>query len=142
MPPHEVITVKVYMSQEKHHFPSEPDRINPLPKLLQGQTSSANQMAHLHSLSTTELLAQACCLSGLPLIKSNLPNPSPELNDPNGLVHPPPHPEPSVTPFATLAAARYKKAANHVHPVWTTLPEEYQILCAFHPLLSSHYHSS
>src|SRR5882724_5551367 len=135
---HEVITVKVYMSQEKCHFPSEPDRRNPLPKLPQGQTSLANQMAHLHSLSSTELLAQARCLSGLPLIKSNLPNPSPESNDAKGLVHPPPHPEPSVTPFSALALARYKKAANCVHPVRTTLPEEYRILCHIpsSPLLS------
>src|SRR5882724_11090646 len=125
MPPNEVITVKVYMSQEKHHFPSEPNRRNPFPKLLRRQTSSANQMAHLHYLSTTELLSQAHHLSGLPLIKSNLPNPSPEPNDPKGLVHPPPHPEPSVTPFSALAATRYKKAANHVHPVRTTLPKEY-----------------
>src|SRR5882724_632793 len=113
------------MSQEKHHFPSELDRRNPLSKLPRRQTISANQMAHLHSLSTTELLAQARCLSGLPLIKSNLPNPSPKLNDPKGWVHPPPHPEPSVTPFSALATARYKKVANHVHPVLTTLPEEY-----------------
>jgi len=101
MLPHEVITVKVYMSQENHHFPPEPDRRNPFPKLPRRQTSLANQMAHLHSLSTTELLAQARHLSGLPLIKSNLPNPSPELNDPKGLVHPPP--EPSVNPFFCLS---------------------------------------
>jgi len=95
-------------------------------------------MAHLHSLSTTELLAQARRLSGLPLIKSNLPNPSPKPNDPKGLVHPPPHPEPSVTPFSALATARYKKAANCVHPVQTTLPKEYRILCHIpsSPLLS------
>jgi len=95
-------------------------------------------MAQLHSLSTIELLAQAHHLSGPPLIKSNLLNPSPELNDPKGWVHPPPHPEPSVTPFSALAAARYKKVANCVHPVWTTLPEEYQILCHIlsNPLLS------
>jgi len=82
-------------------------------------------MAHLHSLSTTELLAQVFHLSGLPLIKSNLLKPSPELNNPKGLVHPPPHPEPSVTPFGALAMARYKKVANCVHPVQTTLPKEY-----------------
>src|SRR5882724_2676492 len=54
MSSHEPITVKVYTIQEKHHFPSKLDRGNPLPKLPQRQTSLANQMAHLHSLSTTE----------------------------------------------------------------------------------------
>jgi len=120
---HEAITVKVYTSQEKHHLPSKPDRRNWLSKLPWRHASSANQMAHLQSLSTTELLTQARHLSGLPLIESNLLKPSPKLNYFKGLGHPPPHAEPSVPPFGTLAVARYKKAANHVHPVWIILPE-------------------
>jgi len=76
----------------------------------------------------TDLLAQAHHLSGLPLIKTNLLKKSPKLrkspklNESKPLGQPLPHPGP---PFNALAAARYKKAENHVHPVQTTLPEEY-----------------
>src|SRR5882724_9834769 len=88
-------------------------------------------MAQLYSLSTRDLLAQAHHLLGLPSFESNLPNKSSEPrkssrpkkplepSKPLGQTHP--H-------FDALAAARYKKAANHVHPVRTTLPEEYRIL--------------
>src|SRR5882724_11650548 len=140
MPSHEHITVKVYTSQEKNHLPSELDRRNPLSKPLQRHASSANQIAHLHSLSTTELLSQACCLSGLPLINSNLSKQSPKLNESKGLGHPLPHPGPPGPPFDILAAARYKKAANNVHPVWTTL-KNIKSFTAFCPILSFHSHS-
>ena len=88
-------------------------------------------MAYLHSLTTTDLLAQAHHLSGLPSIKSNLlaqspkPRKPPELSKSKLLGQPLPHPGP---PFNAIAAARYKKAANHVHPIWTTCPKKYRIL--------------
>jgi len=67
---------------------------------------------------------------------------SPELNKPKPLGHPFLHAE---LPFDALVMARYKKATNCVHPVWTTLPKEYFILCHIlsnplisHPLLPRH----
>ena len=140
MPPHEPITVKVYMSQEKHHLPPKPDRRNPLSEPPQRHATSADQIAHLHSLSTTDLIAQVCHLSGLPLIISNLPKQSPEprkspeLNKYNALGQPLPHPQPS---FDALAAARYKKTANCVYPIQTTLPKS---STTFHLILSFHSH--
>jgi len=128
---HESITIKVYMSQEKCHPSPEPitlpklDRRCPSSKLPHMHATSADQIAHCHSLSTT-YLDQLCCLSGLPLIKSNLlkqspePRKPPEPNTSRPLDHPPPHPG---LPFDALAVARYKKTANHVHPEWTTPPE-------------------
>jgi len=60
---------------------------------------------------------------------------SPEPRKPKPLGHPFPH---AGLPIDTLAMARYKKAANHIHPVQTTLPKEYHILCHIpsNPLIS------
>src|SRR5882724_8252119 len=98
-------------------------------------------MAQLYSLSTRDLLAQAHHLSGLPSFESNLPNKSSEPSKSSGLKKPlkPSKPLGQTHPhFDALAVARYKKAENHVHPVRTTLPEEYRILhCTLSdPLLS------
>jgi len=124
------------MSQEKCHPPPKPltltqlDGRNASSKTPRRHTTLANQIAHLHSLSTMDHLAQAHHLSGLPLFESNLLKQSTKPRNPPEqsklLGQPLPHPG---HPFDTLAVARYKKAANHVHPVQTTLPEEYQILC-------------
>src|SRR5882724_8381103 len=111
---HEPIIVKVYTSQEKCHPPPKPDRRNASSKPPQRHETLANQIAHLHSLSKTDLLAQAHHLSGLPLIKSNLLKQSPKLNKSKALGQSFPHPGP---PFDALAVARYKKAENCVHPV-------------------------
>jgi len=118
-------------------LPSRTER-NPLSKLPWRQASLANLMAHLHSLSTTELLARLTICQAYLLIKSNLLKPSPELNNPKGLVHPLPHPESSVTPFGTLAVARYEKVANCVHPVMDHPGlNNIESFTTFHPLLSS-----
>src|SRR5882724_2724975 len=98
-------------------------------------------MAQLYSLSMRDLLAQAHHLSGLPSFKSNLPNKSSELSKSSGPKKPLEPSKPSGQTrlhFDTLAVARYKKAANRVHPMRTTLPEEYRILhCTpSNPLLS------
>src|SRR5882724_2999163 len=37
-------------------------------------------------------------------------------------------PDPKGQPFDALASSQYKKAANCVHPIWTTLPEDNCIL--------------
>ena len=81
-----------------------------------------NHDTHIHSLSMTDLLAQVLHLSGLTLIKSNLPKKSPKPSKSKPLGHPLPH---LGLPFDVLAAARYKKATNCGHPVWTTLPNEH-----------------
>ena len=109
--------------------------------------TSANKLAHLHSLSTTDLLAQAFHLSGLPLIKSTLLKKLPKLRKSNELRKAPKPSKPKIQghpfpyaglPFDTLAVARYKKATNQVHPRQTTLPKEYHILHCIpsNPLIS------
>ena len=79
---HEPITVKVYTSQEQCHLPPMPfiplrlDRRNAETPGI--HTTLANQIAHLHSLSMPDHLAQGHHLSGLPLIKLNILIKSPE----------------------------------------------------------------
>src|SRR5882724_2774543 len=88
-------------------------------------------MAQLYSLSMRDLLAQAHHLSGLPSFESNLPNKSSEPSKYSGPKKPLEAGKPSgqtCPHLDALAVARYKKAANHVHPMRTTFPEEYRIL--------------
>src|SRR5882672_12203182 len=68
---HEPITVKVYSSWAFHHLPVKPPEsvqghMSPKPpEISEVHATSASQLSHLHSLSTTRLLAQAHRLSGL-----------------------------------------------------------------------------
>src|SRR5882672_7427252 len=132
---HEPVTVKVYSSQAFHHLPVKPPEpvlghMSPKPpENSEIHGTSAGQLSHLRSLSTAQLLAQAHRLSGLPPVRPIPPeqNKSPEPAEP---MKPPElkSPEPKKPFFDALTSARYKKAANRIRPVWTTLPEEYRIL--------------
>jgi len=95
--------------------------------LLKASTTTLGNLSHLLSLSTTQILACAHHLLDLPLIDTGTPEPNilTELNTSAELSK---SPDPKVQPFDTLTSIRYKKAANHVHPIWTTLPEEHHIL--------------
>src|SRR5882672_151876 len=94
-----------------------------LPENSEIHATSAGQLSHLHSLSTAQLLAQAHRLSGLPPVRPIPPEPTKPTKPPE-----PKSPEPKGPFFDALTSARYKKAANRIRPVWTTLPEEYHIL--------------
>src|SRR5882724_11785617 len=152
MLPHEPITVQVYSNLAGHlppptlgHHLSDPIRkssfedvttncrsINSLPIQSPGldtipwarlaetpmcHASPAIQCSDLHSLSTAQLLAQAGHLAGLLPPKPTKP---PEPNRTS---------RPKGTPLEALTSAHYKKAANRVCPVRTTLPEDQCILC-------------
>jgi len=140
---HEPITVKIYMSQENCHLPPKPitlpelDGRNASSKLPGMQASFANKIAHLHSLSMTDLLAQAHHLSHLPLIKSILLKKSPELRKFKPLGQPTPH---AGHPFDALAAAIYKKAETMCTPCRPPCLKNIESSAAFHPILSSCSH--
>jgi len=107
--------------------PPDPDKRNALIVLSKASRSNSGNLSHLLSLSTTQILACAHQLLDLPLIDIGAPEPtvSPE---PNTSADPSISPDPKGQPFDALAALRYKKAANRVHPIQTTLHEEHHIL--------------
>ena len=78
-------------------------------------------MAHAHQILDLPLTD----IGAPELIVPPEPTVSPELNT---SADPSISPDPKGQPFDALAASRYKKAANHVHPIRMTLPEEHCIL--------------
>src|SRR5882724_12282584 len=113
-----------------HPFPAkppDPDKRNAPIVLSKASCSNSGNLSHLLSLSTTQILDHTHQLLDLPPTDIGAPKPTVPPK-PNTLADPSISPDPKGQPFDTLAASQYKKAANRVHPIWTTLPEEHRIL--------------
>src|SRR5882724_10750964 len=114
--------------------PPNPDKRDaPIVLSKKASRSNSGNLSHLLSLSTTQILARAHQLLDLPPTDIGAPEltvpPEPTVSpEPNTSANPSISPHPNRQPFDALAASRYKKAANRVHPIWTTLPEEHHIL--------------
>ena len=127
--------------------PPKPSGLSP-PSSPPANTVPHNKISPmLECLSSGTLLSYACRLASLPSKDTIFPRPATQLTD----NHLPPMPfstpeidprnfrEEEPLPFNVLVSACYKKVANRIHPVRTTLPEEYCIVRRIpsDPLLSS-----
>src|SRR5882724_4009525 len=113
-----------------HPFPAkppDPDKRDPPIVLSKGSHPASGNLSHLLSLSTAQILARAHQLLDPPPtdISATEPTVPPE---PNTSADPSISPDAKGQPFDALAALRYKKAANCVHPIQMTLPEDHCIL--------------
>src|SRR5882724_6190185 len=115
----------------------DPDKRDAPIVLSKASRSTSGNLSHLLSLSTAQILAPAHQLLDPPPTDISAPEPTVPPK-PNTSADPSISPNPKGQPFDSLAASQYKKAANRVHPIQTTLPEEHHILCRIpsDPLIS------
>jgi len=107
--------------------PPDPHKKGAPTVLSKASHSTLGNISHLLSLSTTQILAHAHQPLDLPLTDIGAPEPT-ILPNPNTLANFSISPNPKGQPFDALTTLRYKKAANRVHPIQMTLPEEHHIL--------------
>src|SRR5882724_7837735 len=119
-------TVPNWMVHPLPAKPPDPDKRDPPMVLSKGSHPTSGNLSHLLSLSTAQILACAHQLLDPPPTDISAPKPTVPPK-PNTSADPSISPDPEGQPFDALTTSRYK-AANCVHPILMTLPEEHRIL--------------